>query len=82
MATTALRPKQAQELEGPAHAAKEIPDAAGKAKGMLSVSSKLFHLPTKNDNRKHKITQIWCVWNMLDSTWFGGGVKQVKRHHF
>lgn len=36
MATTALRPKQAQELEGPAHAAKEIPDAAGKAKGMLS----------------------------------------------
>lgn len=52
MTATVLRLKQAQELEGPAHAAKEALDAAGKAKGVLSVSSKLFLLPTRNDDRK------------------------------
>lgn len=56
MAPAALRLKQAQELEGPARAAKETPDAAGKAKGVLSVSSKLFLLPTRNDSNKN--TQI------------------------
>lgn len=84
MATTALRPKQAQELEGPAHAAKEIPDAAGKAKGMLSQLKALSfakkNKQTNKKSRKHKATQIW---NMLDFVWFwGGGGKQVKGHHF
>lgn len=49
MAATALRLKHIQEQEGPAHAAKETPDAAGKAKGVLSVNSKLFLLQTRND---------------------------------
>lgn len=52
MAATALRLKHAQPLEGPAHAAKETPNAAGKAKGVLSVNSKLFHLQTRNDKQK------------------------------
>lgn len=57
-----LKAKHALEQEGPAHAAKETPDAAGKAKGVLSVNSKLFLLQTRNDQKKKlKITQMRCV---------------------
>lgn len=38
MAATALRLTKAQQPEGPAHAAKETPSAAGEAKGALLVS--------------------------------------------
>lgn len=53
MAATTLRLQHAQEQKGPAHAAKKTPDAAGKAKGVLSVNSKLFLLQTRDDNKKN-----------------------------
>lgn len=56
-------------------------DAADKAKGVLAVSSKLFLLPTRNDDKKKvKSTQIWCVWNMRFSGF--GGVKKQRRRYY
>lgn len=58
MATTALRPKQAQELEGPTHAAWEIPDAAGEAKGVLSQLKALSFANKKQTNTNKKTENI------------------------